>query len=205
MDYLKEWVRGLVMLVLLAGCLEMLLPMNAMKKYVRLTMGLFIVLSVVKPVVALLGQSVVVDTQMFETDAGRSLPTIGQIMEQADQFREKNRTLVAAEAETRLGEMAREAALAVRGISDARATVTLAEAAETGVQIKAVTVFVTPGPRYGAVKPVEPVRVGDQPAARSDPPTAEELQLADTVRREVAARLGVNADPNLVRVEVDRR
>ena len=205
MEFLKEWVRGLVMLVILASCLEMLLPMNAMKKYVRMTMGLLVVLAVIQPILSFMGQTVTV-TNLFPDDDRGSLPTISQIMSRAEQYREKNRTLALAQARTSLTVEAVQAARAVKGVADARADVLFTQ--EKGeIQVRSITVTITPGAGGSSgpapvrpVKPVQPARPGAdpaspaadiQPAAR--PPNAGEQAVADGVRREVTARLGLPA------------
>ncbi|MFZ5824045.1 MAG: stage III sporulation protein AF [Bacillota bacterium] len=212
MDALKEWVRSLIMLVILASVLELLLPMNSMKKFVRMAMGLLIVLGVVRPVVGLLGQPVEVKTDLLVSE-GTTLPSMNQIMVEAGRFRERNQALLLQEAERRLTDEARAAAREVEGVADARVTLRIAPQGAGGEsRVEGVTVVVTPGSRYGQVRPVEPVRVapsgseapGTAPAAgQEEEPMEAEIALAEDVRREVAARLGLS-DGRLIQVLVDR-
>jgi stage III sporulation protein AF len=201
LDFLKEWVRGLVMLVILATCLEMMLPMTAMKKYVRMTMGLLVVLAVIQPVLGFMHQTVTV-TNLFPDDDGGNLPTIAQIMSKADEFREKNRTLALTEAQTRLTAEAVAAARSVKGVAGARADVQL-ELQQGEYRVRSVTVTITPGDGAGRgptavqpVKPVQPVRPGTAaavPAGQSQSaraPAGAEQALAESVRHEVAVRVG---------------
>jgi stage III sporulation protein AF len=210
-DFLKDWVRGLVLLVVLATCLELMLPMNAMKKYVRMTMGLLVVLAVIQPLLGFMGQTVTV-TNLFPDDDGAALPTINQIMTRAGQFREKNQTLALGEARVRLAAEAVQAARAVPGVAEARAAVVLEQ--ERGeYRVRSVTVTVTPGGAPGTVsqvKPVPPVRIGGGeealPAGERQPsrePSGADRSLADSVRSQVAARLGLT-DPAPVRVAIDQ-
>ncbi|HWI51839.1 MAG TPA: stage III sporulation protein AF [Symbiobacteriaceae bacterium] len=189
---MKEWVRGLVVLVLLASCLEMMLPMGSMKKYVKLTMGLMIVLATLRPVFGFLGQPVAVTAALFDEKPQTGLPTISEIMAKAAEFRQKNQALAAGEVKNGLAAEAARAARSVAGVADAEAEVDLAEAGGE-VTIKAVTVRVTPG-APGGVKPVEPVSpVGGGkvlPPARRQL-TAAEQRLSEAVRLEVAQRLGL--------------
>lgn len=214
MDALKDWVRGLIMLMILASVLELLLPMNSMKKFVRMAMGLLIVLAVVRPVVGLLGQPVAVKTDLL-VSGGTTLPSMNQIMVEASRFRERNQALLLQEAERRLTAEARAAARQVEGVADARVTLRLApQGADGESRVEGVTVVVTPGSHYGQVRPVEPVRVAPAPdgpdspgttpaAGQEEPPAEADLALAEAVRREVAARLGLS-DGRLIQVLVDR-
>ncbi|GAW94162.1 stage III sporulation protein AF [Calderihabitans maritimus] len=54
MDILRDLVRNLAVIVLLAGFAEMLLPNSDMRRYVKLVMGLFVLITVLNPVVTLL-------------------------------------------------------------------------------------------------------------------------------------------------------
>lgn len=204
MAALREWVRSLVMLLIFASILELLLPMNGMKRYVRMAMGLIIILGVVKPIVGLLGHPVVVDpTSLVGSET--SLPTMNQIMADADRFRQKNQVLMLQEAERRLTEEVRSAARRVDGVSDAQVALRIA----TDGSVEGVAVTVLLGSRYGQVRPVKPVRVppgaggGSAEEQGTEVSAEREARLAEAVRREVAAQLGLS-DGRLIQVLVDR-
>jgi stage III sporulation protein AF len=211
MDYLKEWVRGLVVLVLLASCLELFLPMGNMKKYVKMTMGLLIVLATLKPIFGLLGQPIAnVSLDFLDKGSGPSLPTLNQIMAEANRFREKNQALASEEVQSGLAAEAARAARSVKGVADARASIELQDAGSE-VKIRRVTVTVTPGTPGGVapVQPVTPVSVTEVPPDPAGRPVAaapsdSERRLLDAVREEVATRLGLRPDPDVVRITVER-
>lgn len=204
LEAVKEWVRGLVMLALLGTCLELLVPAHSFKKYVRMAMGLLVVLSVVRPVAALLGHPVSLETLAAagSTESpNRPLPTLAQVMNQAAAFRQRSQALALAEARGRLAAVAREAALSVAGVGEAQAAVSVREGA-AGSEIAEVAVTVRLGSAPSRISPVQPVpRVGE-----TRPPdaqvTAAPAGLAEAIRREVAARLGISADPGRVKVYV---
>lgn len=206
MEGIKEWVKGLVLLALLASCLELVLPMGSMKRYVKLTMGLLIVLATLKPILGFLGQPVTVTADFLETDAPAGVPTLGQIMAGAEAFREKNQALAAGEVESGLSAEAARAARSVNGVADAEAEVQVEEGKQA-VMIKAVKVRILAG-EPGEMLPVHPVEpVTPVGAGAAGPPkpedvkmSATEKRLADAVRREVASRLGLEADPGKVQV-----
>ncbi len=206
MTALKEWVRELTVLVILGTCLELLIPMGSMKKYIRMTMGLVVVLAVVSPIAAFLGRPVVVETlSLGEPNDGR-LPSVNEIMVQARQFQERNQSQALEEARRSLGAEARAAAEGVSGVAEARAEITLQKRGEE-YAITAVVVTVTPGSKPGAVKPVEPVKSGATPSQQggTEPrePLDAEAPMADAVRRAVAGKLGVEFQA--VRVQLQRR
>ncbi|PTM58522.1 stage III sporulation protein AF [Desmospora activa] len=52
--WLSDWLKQIVMLVLIATFLDLLLPNNALDRYVKLVMGLLIILAMLSPVLNLL-------------------------------------------------------------------------------------------------------------------------------------------------------
>lgn len=210
MDGIREWVKGIVLLALLASCLELLLPMGNMKRYVKLTMGLLIVLATLKPVFGFLGQPVVPSAQLFDDQPRAGLPTLSEIMAKANAFREKNNALAAGEVKIGLAGEAARAARSVAGVADAEAEVDLAEGKDQ-VQIKSVTVRVVPG-AAGGVKPVSPVEpvaptgggaVGGGRSKGSRALSEAEQKLSDAVKKTVAERLGLEGDAARVRVVIE--
>ena len=57
MTALGEWLKQLVIIVLLAAFADLLLPTRAMEKYVRMVMGLAIVAAMLQPIVPLLSRN----------------------------------------------------------------------------------------------------------------------------------------------------
>lgn len=57
MEALKELVRSLAAIIILTSLMEMVLPNSKMKSYVRLMLGLFVIVIILNPVLAFLGTS----------------------------------------------------------------------------------------------------------------------------------------------------
>ena len=53
-DSITVWVKGIVFVVLFASFLELLLPSNSMQRFVRVIMGLFIMLTILQPVIEIM-------------------------------------------------------------------------------------------------------------------------------------------------------
>lgn len=158
MEWLKEWVRHLVTLVILAATLEMALPSSNMKRYVKLTMGLVILFAMISPWATLLRQPLSVEWNLFPS--GGALPSLATVMSAAHEFGAKQEALARAGAEEELGATLRQALLALPGLRDVEVAVEL----DADGQVKAVEVVVDPG-RPGGVRPVKPVAVPGQPTA----------------------------------------
>jgi stage III sporulation protein AF len=57
MEILRGIIRNIVIIIVLATFLEMLLPSSTMKKYVKLVIGLFIIVTILAPVLSLINQN----------------------------------------------------------------------------------------------------------------------------------------------------
>lgn len=57
-ETLTNWVKGLMMLVLFAAFLELILPSSNMQKFVRLIIGLLIMLAILNPMIEFLAKDV---------------------------------------------------------------------------------------------------------------------------------------------------
>lgn len=201
MESLTEWIKELVILVMLAGSLELLIPTGGMKKYVRTTMGLLVVLSVAKPVVALLGAPISVADGDRLVGSGAaipasSLPSLGQVMDQAQRFRERNRALADQQGRSALERAALAAAVGVKGVAQARVA---AELDPARTELKRLLVLVKPG-SPGAGGRVSPVRPVGQ--AESEPTAPLSPELREAVARAVAAALGMSTDDRRIQVEL---
>ena len=48
-NFLSSWVKNLCLALIVVSILEMLLPNNKTKKYVKMVMGLYILFSIIEP------------------------------------------------------------------------------------------------------------------------------------------------------------
>ena len=49
-ELLSGWLKQIVILVLIAAFMDLLLPNNSMERYIKLVMGLLIILAILSPV-----------------------------------------------------------------------------------------------------------------------------------------------------------
>lgn len=191
---LKEWVRGLVMLLLLAASLELLVPLGSMRKYVRMTMGLLVVMAVARPIAGWVSNPGPLP-ELPAIPATQGLPSLEQVMADASRFRERSRQLAEGELSTLLEAQGRDAARGVPGVAEARVQVQVR--VQGGRQeIAGVTVTL---PAVGSGQGVRPVRpVGSEEAALA--PQELTGPLAEAVRSAVAERLGLTAVRERIRV-----
>lgn len=73
MSYLGEWIKHIVLLILLASFVDLILPSSNMKRYVKLVVGLLVILMILSPIL-----------QLFKFDYDRMLMTIDHLLEEKD-------------------------------------------------------------------------------------------------------------------------
>lgn len=120
-EMLKDWVRDLVIIVIFANLLEMLLPDSSMRKYLKLVMGFFILLTVLNPLLALLHA----DYQAFYPFT--NLPGQKQqkvIQHQGEAMYQQNQEMAMAAFQQQLGQQMRGLILTQSEIQDAEVQVT---------------------------------------------------------------------------------
>ncbi len=138
-----DWVRNIVMVVLFASFLELLLPSSGMQRFVRVIMGLLILLAILGPVVDILHSRAVPEVPAL---AGQSGPATDRVRSGTETvIRERDRLAVELYRKD-LARQIRAVATAVDGVADARVAVELAQdAGGRAGALGKVTVYVLPG------------------------------------------------------------
>lgn len=66
MEFIQSWVRGLVTLAVLVGFVELMLPQDGFKPYVRMVLGLLVVVALIRPLIQRLPEWQSVEWAMAE-------------------------------------------------------------------------------------------------------------------------------------------
>ena len=181
------WVKGIVLVVIFAAFLELLLPAGSMQRFVRVIMGLFIMLSILNPVIELLHKHWIPDNI---TVMGSSARNTADIKRSVDQAIENRETVTVNKYRTDLSRQIRAIVLAVDEVSDAKVDITM----ESGAQgklgaISAIIVYVRTGVTKADQK-VEKVSIGPNHDSNQDIkiPAATEIKI----RKAITELLGIS-------------
>lgn len=87
MEWLSEWIKQILLLVLIATFMDLLLPNPTFDRYVKLVMGLLIIMAILSPVLQWLHQ----DPQQFTF--GTRPQTTSASMDSIDQIQDKSKNL----------------------------------------------------------------------------------------------------------------
>lgn len=161
MVFLASWIQELVLAVIMATFLDLILPNNTMQRYVRLVMGLIILVLILSPLLTLLQRdwsinTLLTGTQEATTDELESLP---HIEARADGLVEKQEQWVHETVQVHLEKGIKEGveqrfALAVDHIS-----VSLAEGGEQP-EVNEIELTVDPDRKSSEeIERIKPVRI----------------------------------------------
>ena len=135
-DLLENWIRNLITIVILANIIELLLPNSSMRRYVKVVMGFFILLTVLHPLFNLLK----VDLSTFSVfDNSVNQKKIQATQSQGNALKKKNQRLAVSAFERHLAEQIKALILTQREVSDASVQVT----ADVEGKIKDVVICLT--------------------------------------------------------------
>lgn len=172
---LKTWVRQLVLIVILVGVVEMLLPDASMRKYARATLGLLVLIAILVPFLGLLHREV------RWAEAFSALPAQGYAGPAAagESLKRVERELMLSVFRDQVAERAKRVAEGIPGVGAAGARVEVESSWGS--------------PRFGTVRRVE-LMIG---------PAADNLR--EEVAQAVARDLGLARGLVKVQVEVEGR
>ena len=66
-DFLKEWIKNIVILIIFITMLELLLPNSSMKKYVNMIVGLLLIIVILNPLVVIVNKDIDIENEVFKT------------------------------------------------------------------------------------------------------------------------------------------
>ncbi|MHA0855568.1 stage III sporulation protein AF [Paenibacillus sp. CMAA1364] len=100
MTWLNEWMREVIMIVLLATFVDLILPSRSMERYVKLVLSLLILLTLMQPIIRLLTDSpeaklsaAFVNQEMSATHfTNGKETTLQQIMSEAEKIKSQQQT-----------------------------------------------------------------------------------------------------------------
>ena len=101
MEWLRDWIRNLILIILLAHFIELLLPANDLKKYVKVVIGFFIMMAILAPILQLTGRDLAgLEVEVFPAEA----PSFDEIVARGEQLRESQAETVQGEFSEQLSQ-----------------------------------------------------------------------------------------------------
>lgn len=84
-EFLSSWAQGIIVAVIIATLIEMILPNSSSKKYVKVVIGMYILFTIVSPIIKKLGGKDInlntIDIEKYEQQISKSDNTISSKFE----------------------------------------------------------------------------------------------------------------------------
>ena len=154
---LTDWVKNIIFVVLFASFLELLLPNSSMQRFVRVIMGLFIMLAIITPVIDLV-QHPVLPVQIPTLSSNSSNANI--ILDDANHFVHGREKLSSELYKKELAQQMQVMIIALDGVADAKVIVETDQNTTKG-KVSRVVVYITPG-LIGNKNQVKKIIIGDE-------------------------------------------
>ena len=128
--WLSGWLRDIVLIILFAAFVDLLIPNNALQRYVKIAVSLMILLTILSPVIKLLRAEVDVrqaaDEAFVAADGG--FPALPAVLEAGGRLKLHADSRSARLVEGQIAEMIRDAMLREHGVNVLEVAVTIGEA-----------------------------------------------------------------------------
>ncbi|GAB7386824.1 hypothetical protein BSNK01_06600 [Bacillaceae bacterium] len=202
-DFLNAWLKEIILLILLAAFLDLLLPNSVMHRYVKMVMGLLLLMTIVSPVFLLLRQPLSLEKLSYEIFAKQrewQMQDLAHIEDFGNRLLQNNEEQAAAYVERQIGALIKEQVEKEHAVKVASVSIRFGKAgngrpyAAGGISKIELVLEPVDGfrPAQGGIKPVEPVRVDlNETHSSSAPLTAEQKALLTNVRTSVAREWNV--------------
>lgn len=161
LDALSDIVKNVAIIILLTTFLDMLLPNNSMQRFIKVVMGLFIMLAILNPVISLF-------TEDYELSAWQlaSLPEykVETVLAQGEKIAKIQEDQALVEYKNRIEKQIEALVKLVPNVAFVKCEVIVEPIEKIGAiaKIEKAIVWITQGEKIDAqqvVKPVEPVQV----------------------------------------------
>ena len=105
-SWVSDWLKQIVLLVLIATFIDLLLPNDRLERYVKLVMGLLIIMAMLSPVFQLLSDDLDLRSFAFLTSnpVMSKAASIEEIQKQGETLKQEQEEWIRQEAEQKIGE-----------------------------------------------------------------------------------------------------
>ncbi len=196
LEFIREWVLGIVMLLMFIVLLEMLLPSGRIKKYANLVTGFILIIAIVNPPLKYFGSNTL-PAEMIDWESNY---IDREVIQLDSKLLEEEQTRQIVELyRKKLIQQLEYTALDVEGVGSVTADVIINEdyESETFGEIKRAYLAVTEKEKDGRdkkIKKVEKVSVGGNDAVLSKTEERLDAELEEKLREKVGSLFGIHGD-----------
>lgn len=157
-----DWIKYIIFVVLFASFLELILPSSSMQRFVRVIMGLFIMLAILNPIISVVQQYLVSPKQItaLSTNSGNSISMINEVNGTVSEREKLSLELYKKE----LSQQMRIMIMAIDGVAEANVAIDINTINKSNVNaINSVVVYIKPGisTQTTKVAAIEKISIGE--------------------------------------------
>lgn len=175
------WVKYIIFVVLFASFLELLLPSSSMQRFVRVIMGLFIMLAIMNPIISIVQNHLIPTNQVpaLSTNFGNSI--INDSMNMSNERERLSLELYKKE----LTQQMKILVMAIDGVADVHVNVEINTIKNSSIAggIESVLLYIKPGlsAKDRKVAPVSKITIGEQKDKTEDPHIELKKRISEIV------------------------
>ncbi|HHY40405.1 MAG TPA: stage III sporulation protein AF [Syntrophaceticus sp.] len=183
-------VRNIIFIVLLAVFLEMLLPLKETRRFLEVVVGLFVVLSILNPLVSWLYDE---ELQQIDLQVGKQEGELERILDQGKKLQEVQSEQVSAAYGEQLEKQICAAAQMISGVSGASADLVFSTDAQDN-QLILERVHLVIEKNEKVVEPVQEVEIGPKAVEPGQVDDTGDQEVLEQVRNTIVALFGLRAE-----------
>lgn len=158
-DWLGQWLKDIVLIVLFAAFVDLLVPDNALKKYVKLTISLMILITILAPLIEWLKPDLDIREAAFAamTSGDAEMPPLSAVLENGGKLRMEAESRAASLAEQQIAGQIRRQVGEAFPVTVVSADVRLGPGEQEGTtEIESVRLILSPRPEVRDSAPDDP-------------------------------------------------
>lgn len=108
LQWLSEWIKEIILIIMLAVFIDLLLPSDKMQRYVKVVLSLFILMTILTPIVAFFNKDFNFeswDEALFEPSNKQSYRSLDEVLDAGAELRRQNDLKAGQLIETRMVEL----------------------------------------------------------------------------------------------------
>jgi stage III sporulation protein AF len=206
-EWLSDWLKQVILLILIATFIDLMLPNHSLDRYVKLVMGLLIIMAILSPIFHLLAKDLDLSQLAFGTmdHSGTSLEPISQIRETSEKVKRAQFEQIRRRSENAMAQEIKEQVSQHFHVVVADADVLLAQDPKQW-EIKQVRVLLEEGqadqkPAGPAMKPIEPVHIDVGAESPLPAKTKEQQKISERISRFIASSWNIAPSQIAVKFE----
>jgi stage III sporulation protein AF len=212
-EWLSDWLKQIVLLVLVATFIDLLLPNKSMERYVKLVMGLLIIMAMLSPIFTLLKKDLNLSSLAFstkDTPSSKQMEPLDQIEIKSEKLQQTQNQLIEQQTEKSIEQMIRQTLSQKFSVEVMNAKVNIQETPQRKAEIKEIQVIAKvkdvnqPGlaqdsKSVQSIEHIQPVHIQIQETPSV--PSSEQRELSTRIQKYLCDTWNLSAGQVQVRIE----